>query len=88
MSDSGGDFIAGGGDCSQGGSNPIAKNCGEIAENGVKLRCCNQTKLNLLKPQGATILHRSLRMLKQVEPSTGIRITTTSGPQHHHEIEA
>ena len=34
------------------------------------------------------MLHRSLRMLKQIESSTGIRITTASGPQYHHEIEA
>ena len=27
-------------------------------------------------------------MLKQIESSTGIRITTTSGPQCHHKIEA
>ena len=63
----------------------LQENCGKITG---KLRCCNQTKLNLPKPQGATILHRSLRMLKQIESSTGIRITTTSGPQYHHKIEA
>ena len=34
------------------------------------------------------MLHRSLRMLKQIELSTGTRITMTSGPQYHHEIEA
>ena len=73
------------GGCGQGGSNPITKNCGKIAE---KLRRCNQTKLNLPKPQGAIILHRSLRMLKEIESSTGISITTTSSPQYHHETEA
>ena len=89
----------GGGGCGQGGSNPIAKNGGKIAENCGKIAencgeiagkwgCCNQTKLNLPKPQGATILHRSLRMLKQIKSSTGIRITMTSGPQYHYEIEA
>ena len=58
----------------------------KIAE---KLRCCNQTKLNPPKPHGAPILHRSLRMLKQIESSTaGIKITMTSGPQYCHETEA
>ena len=63
----------------------LRENCGKIAG---KLRCCNQTKLNRPKPQGATILHWSLRMLKQIESSTRIRITKTSGPQYHHEIRA
>ena len=56
----------------------LLKIAGEMREIAGKLRCCNQTKLNLPKPQGATILHRSLRMLKQIGSFTGTRSTTTS----------
>ena len=75
--------------CVQGGG---GLRSGTVQSNGAKLRknlrCCNQTKLNLPKPQEATILHRSLRMFKQMEWPTGIGITTTSGPQYHLQIEA
>ena len=65
-----------------GGGGPIQLrklrgNCGNIAE---KLRCCDQTKLNLPKPQGATILHRSLRMLKPRGGATPRFWTPTTPP--------
>ena len=51
-----GSWCTGGGDCDQGGSGPIAKNCGK------KLRKIAVPQPNPPQPQGATLLHRWLRM--------------------------
>ena len=54
--------VKGGGGCGQGGSNPIARSCAKlqkIAENRGKIVA---PQPNLPKPQGATLLHRWLRM--------------------------